>query len=250
MPLDTKRIWDACGEAFDRFTTAVDSYADNIERPVIERLSGDVAGARLLDLGCGSGTYSLRFAERGASVTGLDLSAMMIALAIRKARERGVSIDLAVADIGRPLPLAEARFDFVFTATALHYVEDLGLTMKEVARVIKPGGRLVASVLHPMSTAYFPAPGSDQWEAQYFGYRERSIQTPWLDFGDVPGEGRRILSYHHTIADYFHAITAAGLRVTDLCEPQPPPEYASKNAARYEEAMRVPVYLTFRAVAA
>ena len=54
MTFDTKKIWDACGEAFDRFTTAGDAYSDNIERPAIERLLGEIKGARLLDLGCGS----------------------------------------------------------------------------------------------------------------------------------------------------------------------------------------------------
>lgn len=73
------------------------------------------------------------------------------------------------------------------------------------------------------------------------------IETPWLDFGEVSDEGRRIISYHHTVEDYFRALRSARLNVTDLLEPAPPPQFASKNAARYEEAMRVPVYLIFRA---
>jgi 2-polyprenyl-3-methyl-5-hydroxy-6-metoxy-1,4-benzoquinol methylase len=74
MPLDVKRIWNACGEAFDRFTSAADSFSDNVERPAIERLIGDVTGERVLELGCGSGPYSVWLAERGAQVVGLDLS--------------------------------------------------------------------------------------------------------------------------------------------------------------------------------
>jgi SAM-dependent methyltransferase len=257
MPLDAKKIWDACGEAFDRFTTAGDSYSDHIERPAIEQLIGDTNGARALDIGCGSGTYSAWLAERGAQVVGLDLSSTMISLARARANERGVELGLCVADISRPLPFGEAEFDLIFTATALHYVEDLGVAFKEIAKVMKLDARLVASVLHPMSTSRFPAGQSvaldswesrHGWEAQYFGSPTRAIETPWLGFGDVSSEGRRITCHHHTTADYFSAIRSAGLAVTDLAEPQPPAEFARRNQDRYDEAMRVPVYLIFRAV--
>jgi SAM-dependent methyltransferase len=253
MPLAVKRIWNACGEAFDRFTTASDSFADNIERPAIEQLIGNLAGARLLDLGCGSGTYSVPFAAKGGQVAALDLSATMISLARERAQQRGVDADLRVADIREPLPFGEAEFDIVLTATALHYVEDIGALMKEVSRVMKPTGRVVASVLHPMSTARFPLAGSeevegpDPWEGWYFGSPHRSIETPWLGFGDVSNEGRRILCHHHTISDYFNALLSARLAITDLLEPTPSPEFANKNASRYDEAMRVPVFLILKA---
>lgn len=253
MPLDVKKIWNACGEAFDRFTTAADSFSDNIERPVVERLVGEVAGARVLELGCGSGPYSVWLAERGAQVVGLDLSQTMISLAQERTRERNVSADFRVADIRDPLPFGEGEFDLIVTATALHYVEDLGATMKEAARVLKPGARLVASVLHPMSTALFPlsdsedVEGPDPWEGWYFGSPIRCIETPWLAFGDVAKEGRRIFCHHHTIADYFGAISSAGFAITEMLEPTPHLDFASKNLTRYDQAMRVPVFLIFSA---
>jgi ubiquinone/menaquinone biosynthesis C-methylase UbiE len=253
MPLDVKRIWNACGEAFDRFTTASDSFADNIERPAVERLIGNIDGARLLDLGCGSGTYSVSFAEKGSHVVALDLSATMIALAQDRAHQHGVEADFRVADIREPLPFDDAVFDLIFTATALHYVENIGAFMKEVARVMKPTARLVASVLHPMSTAQFPradseeVAGPDPSHGSYFRSPDRSIETPWLGFGKVSSEGRRIFCHHHTISDYFHALSSAGLAITELLEPAPSTEFAAKNASRYDEAMRVPVFLILKA---
>src|SRR5262249_12193655 len=171
MPLDVQKTWNACGEAFDRFTTAEDSFAENVERPAVERLIGEVGGARLLDLGCGSGTYSVVFAERGAQVGGLALSETMISLSRDRARARGVHADFRLGDIRGRLPFADTQFDAIFTATTLHYVEDLSAVMKEVDRVMKPKGRLVAAVLHPMSTSRFPLDSSDEvegvdpWEA-------------------------------------------------------------------------------------
>ncbi len=254
MSDDVKNTWNACGEAFDRFNTTADSYSENIERPAIERLTGVLEGARALDLGCGSGAYSLWLAERGARVTGLDLSPVMIRLALEKARKQGAQLDLAAADISRPLPFGESEFDLVLTATALHYIQNLDAFMREVAKVLKPRGRFIASVLHPISTARFPVAGPDEnmppedWKTHYFGEPIRSIETPWLACGEVPAEGRRIVSYHHTTSDYFNALTSSGLKVTDLCEPQPPADFVAKNADRYNGAMRIPVYLILKAM--
>ena len=253
MPLDVRKTWNACGEAFDRFTSAADSFSDNIERPAIERLIGDVAGSRILELGCGSGPYSVWLADRGAQVIGLDLSPTMISLAQERASKRNLQAEFRVADIRDALPFNDAQFDLVFSATTLHYVENLDATLNEAARVMKPGGRLVASVLHPMSTARFPLADADDvegpnpWEGWYFGSPDRCIETPWLAFGDVPSEGRWISCHHHTVSEYFDALTSAGLSVTNLVEPLPPPEFAAKNAARYDEALRVPVFLIFKA---
>lgn len=254
MSFDVKKTWDACGAAFDRFTSAEDSFSENIEWPAVEEMTGTVEHQRALDLGCGSGVYSLRFAERGAEVTGLDLSPVMISLAREKARERGLKIDFQVADISKSLAFRRDEFDLVFTATVLHYVEDLESFFSEAARVMKPEGRMIASVLHPMSTAFFPVAegeafiSSEPGQPVYFGSSLRKIETPWLEFGEVSGEGRQIISYHHTVARYFNAISVSGLRVTALSEPHPSKEFAAKNPARYEEAMRVPVYLIFKAV--
>jgi len=253
MPLDVKSTWNACGEAYDRFTTAADSFADNLERPVVEKLIGDVNGARVLELGCGSGPYSLWLAQRGARVTGVDLSATMIALANDRAHKQGVQVDFRVGDIREPFPFADSEFDLIITAAALHYVEDLAVLMKEVVRVLKLGGLLVASVLHPMSTALFPladadeVEGPDPWEGWYFGSPIRRIKTPWINFAEVSAEGQHIACNHHTIADYFQAMTGAGLRVEEIREPVPPPEFASLNSERYDKAMRMPVFLIFGA---
>ncbi|HXG93915.1 MAG TPA: class I SAM-dependent methyltransferase [Blastocatellia bacterium] len=261
MPLDSRKTWDACGEAFDRFTTAKDSYSDNIERPAIERLLGEVKDARVLDLGCGSATYSTWLAARGAIVTGIDLSPKMLALAKSRANEQNLQLDLCIADAGDPLPFSDSAFDLIFTSTTLHFVKDIARLMREATRVMKPAAWLIASVLHPISTARFPLADSElarnarwesrhEWGANYFGKPQRTIETPWLGFGAVSSEGRTITCYHHTTADYFNAIQSAGLAITELCEPAPQLSFAEKNVARYDEAMSVPVYLIMKAVKA
>jgi hypothetical protein len=117
---------------------------------------------------------------------------------------------------------------------------------------MKPRGRLVASVLHPLSTANFPLADGEanigEWTGRYFGAPRRCIDTPWVGFGEVPEEGRKINCHHHTITEYFDALASAGLTLNRLLEAEPPPEFAAKNAARYEEAMSRPLYLMFSAI--
>jgi SAM-dependent methyltransferase len=261
---EVRTAWNACGEAFDRYTRAEDSYSELIERPVLLELAGNVDGSKLLDLGCGSGVYSLTFASQGAKVVGVDLSETMIELARGRALElaagQPLQTEFRVGDIGAPLPFRNGDFDFLFTSTALHYIQHLSPVMAEAVRVLRPGGRFLASVLHPMNTARFPVAGDNQsvpgwetrskWPMSYFGRREREIETPWLGFSPVPesipDEGSRLRCYHHSIGDYFEAISSAGMVLTALREPHPPFELA-RDPARYAEASSIPLYLILAA---
>ncbi len=87
------------------------------ERPAMLGLAGDVSGRRILDAGCGSGPLSAAMRARGAVVTGLDASAAMVDLARRRL---GEDADLHVADLGAPLPFADAEFDDVVASLVLH----------------------------------------------------------------------------------------------------------------------------------
>jgi SAM-dependent methyltransferase len=97
------------------------------------------APARVLEVGCGPGELSDRIArELGAEVAAIDISPRMVELA----RERGV--DARVADV-QELPFASSSFDCVVAAWMLFHVSDLDRGLSEIARVLRPGGRLVAA---------------------------------------------------------------------------------------------------------
>ena len=107
--------------------------------------------ARVLDVGCGPGDLTERFVkEVGAEVKAIDLSTRMVELA----RARG--IDAQVAD-AEQLPFADGEFDCVFAGWVLYHVPNLGQAIAECARVLRPGGRLVAS-------SYFEDNMSELWE--------------------------------------------------------------------------------------
>src|SRR4051812_46466889 len=136
------------------------------ERPAMLDLVGDVAGRRILDVGCGSGPLSGALRDRGAIVSGFDLSEAMI----RLARARlGEDANLLVHDLARPLPFSDAAFDDAVASLVLHYLEDWTAPLAELRRVLRRGGRLLVSVNHPMHYKLMN-PDADYFEPAEFSY--------------------------------------------------------------------------------
>jgi SAM-dependent methyltransferase len=102
-----------------------------------------VKGARVLDYGCGTADFGLWLATEGAEVTLLDLSAAAIELGERRARASGVTVRGIAADAGQLGMLGDGEFDLVFASAALHHTLKYPGAVEELARVMKPGARLV-----------------------------------------------------------------------------------------------------------
>lgn len=195
---------------YDQFAAAYS--ADNeinllngyYERPEMLRLAGDVAGRRILDAGCGSGPLSAALRDRGAVMSGFDLSAAMVELA----RERlGEDADLRVHDLADPLPYGDASFDDVVASLVVHYLEDWTEPLAELHRVLKPSGRLILSTHHPMvCTALNPG-------ENYFDVTEFSF--------DAEHAGRTVVytNWHRPLQAMVDAFTVAGFRISTISEP-------------------------------
>ena len=121
-------------EAYDHNGAFVPGLAGG----VLECLNAQ-PGEHILDLGCGNGHLTALIATTGAIVRGLDASPQMAAAA----RSRGIEVEEGNAE---DLPFADATFDAVFSNAALHWVRDQDKMMKQVHRVLKPGGRFVAEM--------------------------------------------------------------------------------------------------------
>lgn len=105
-------------------------------------VAGQLEGRRVLDLGCGGGLLSEPLTHSGAHVTGIDISEN----ALREARDHALAGGLSIDYIRSPaeeLPFAGESFDTVVAFDVLEHVFDLGRTISEVSRVLKPGGRLI-----------------------------------------------------------------------------------------------------------
>ena len=175
-------------------------------------LLGPVVGRRILEVGAGGAQGARWLAGQGAETVALDLSHAML----RHAATLTPPVPLVQADAGR-LPFGPASFDLVFSAYgALPFVADAGAVHAEVARVLRPGGRWVFSVTHPVRWAFPDSPGPEGLVAD----RSYFDRTPYVecDEDDIAS----YVEHHRTIGDTVRDLVGAGLRVLDLVEPEWP----------------------------
>jgi len=113
----------------------------------------EFAGTRLLEVGCGMGTDLLQFARGGAKVTGIDLTPRSIEISQRHLALYGQEADFAIAD-GERLPFGDASFDVVYSNGVLHHTPDTAGSVRELHRVLRPGGQARVMLYHRASWAY------------------------------------------------------------------------------------------------
>ncbi|MFI8823777.1 class I SAM-dependent DNA methyltransferase [Streptomyces sp. NPDC053431] len=222
---------------YDRFAEAYSAENENnlvnayYERPAMLALAGDVAGRRVLDAGCGSGPLSAALRARGAAVTGVDVSAGMLELARRRL---GDGIPLHQADLSGRLPFDDDAFDDVVASLVLHYLEDWGPALAELRRVLRPGGRLIASVDHPFVAYTFQDPRPD--------YAATTSYTFDWTFGGQSVPMRFWRKPLHAMTDAF---TAAGFRLAVISEPQPDPAARELFPDDFHSLSTTPCFLFF-----
>jgi ubiquinone/menaquinone biosynthesis C-methylase UbiE len=127
-------------------TTVLGSVTESVETKIVFGLAGTLRGRRVLDVGTGDGTYAIEAAARGAKVTGLDLKTDMLDATRARASARGVNVVLQQGN-AEALPFDDASFDVVTAVTVLCFVANARLAVREMARVLVPGGRLVLGEL-------------------------------------------------------------------------------------------------------
>ncbi len=115
-------------------------HAQGSEFAALQAAVAGRADARLLDLGCGAGHVAFHVAPAVAEVVAYDLSQDMLDVVANAARERGLGNIRTECGAAEHLPFADARFDFVFSRYSAHHWSDLGQALREVRRVLKPGG--------------------------------------------------------------------------------------------------------------
>ena len=183
------------------------------------QLLGDpsgLAGKRVLEVGCGSAPCSRWLAAHGARPVGLDLSAAMLRHAAATGDRTGIRVPLVQAGAER-LPFGDETFDLACSAFgAVPFVAEPGRVMREVARVLRPGGRFVFAVNHPVRWAFPDDPGPAGLTAgqSYFD------RTPYLEVD--AGGAATYVEHHRTLGDRVRDVVGAGLVLDDLVEPEWP----------------------------
>jgi SAM-dependent methyltransferase len=235
----TQNIYD--NESFfaeySRLPRSVEGLDGAPEWPTLRAMLPEVSGRRAVDLGCGFGWFCRWARQNGAaSVLGLDVSEKMLDRA--QADTDDPAITYQRADLER-LDLPAASFDLAFSSLALHYLENLGRTLQVVYRALAPGGWLVVSVEHPMTTAPIApgwmtaADGHQTWPVDNY-LSEGPRTTDWLAKG--------VVKQHRTIATYLNVLTGLGFGISRVEEWGPSPEQVAAHPEWADEA-QCPAFL-------
>lgn len=177
-------------------------------------LLGDVAGRRVLEVGAGAAQCSRWLAGRGAQVLATDVAPGMVAQSADLDLRTGTHVPALVAD-ARALPLADSSVDIAFTSFgAIAFVPDADRVHAEVARVLRPGGRWVFAVVHPVRWAFPDDPSSHGMRV----LRSYFDRTPYVETDD--GGTPLYAEYHRTLGDHVREVTSAGLVIDDVVEPE------------------------------
>jgi ubiquinone/menaquinone biosynthesis C-methylase UbiE len=216
-----RRWWDGDADAYHAehgdFLGDVDFVwcPENVREQDVNLL-GDVDGQDVLEVGCGAAMCSRWLATRGARTVAFDLSAGMLRHARDGAARTGVHVPLVQAD-AQYLPFPSASFDIAFTAFgAVSFVADSARVMREVARVLRPGGRWVFATTHPVRWAFPDDPGPIGLIAS-IPYFDRTAYAEYADDGTPT-----YVEHHRTLGDRVREIVAAGFQLVDLIEPEWP----------------------------
>jgi SAM-dependent methyltransferase len=210
MTDEAKAWWNAWADEFQDNDIEV-AVAFGPGAPVGDDLGllGDVEDTRAIELGCGGGQFGLALAERGADVTGVDLSEAQLEHAREHASERDADVDFVATSVTDLDAFADASFELAFSAFAFQWVEDLDAAFAEAYRVLEPGGRLVYSVDHPF---YKTAdPDTHRVEGSYFDDDPRRVHSESFD--------AEMVIYSRGIGDTVSRLTDAGFHVEAIREP-------------------------------
>jgi demethylmenaquinone methyltransferase / 2-methoxy-6-polyprenyl-1,4-benzoquinol methylase len=138
-----RRLFATIADRYDLITVFLSYGRDRAWKRRLISMSGASQGTRALDLACGTGDIAFAVADRGATVTGLDVTFRMLEIAQAKARSRSTLVALVAGDM-MELPFADGSFDLVTTGYGIRNVPRIEPAIEELRRVLRPGGLLLS----------------------------------------------------------------------------------------------------------
>jgi ubiquinone/menaquinone biosynthesis C-methylase UbiE len=220
------------------FTEGADA---EYEEQILPLLAHELAGAtRVLDVGCGEGQVARLAAALDSTelVVGVDPTAAQVV----EAKKRGGGVEVARSGAAA-LPFPDGCFDAVVACLVFEHIEDVDGAIAEVSRVLRPGGRFLFLLNHPL----LQTPGSG-WiddtilEEQYWRIGPYLVEDTSIEEVE---KGVFIPFIHRPLSRYVNSLATSGLLVTWMGEPAPPPGFLAR-AAEYAEAASIPRLLALR----
>jgi SAM-dependent methyltransferase len=254
---EVARHWEANAEIWTRHARAgYDIYRDGLNTPAFLDMLPAVRGLSGLDIGCGEGSNTRELVRLGATVHAIDVAPTFIRFARETEQFGELGINYLVAD-ATDLPFASGSFDFATAFMSMMDMADHGTGLREAARILRPGGFLQFSILHPCFVPphrrVLREPDGTTRAIEVGGYFDATdgrIDT--FRFENAPQEERektqpfRVPRFHRTLSGWVQLIVEAGLIIECFGEPR-----VSRDVARtvpvLEDTLVAPLFLHIRA---
>jgi SAM-dependent methyltransferase len=226
---DAAALWEANAQTWTEHVRAGhDVYRDRHNTPAFVAMLPPIAGLAGLDIGCGEGENTRALAKLGARMTAVDVAPTFVGHAAGAERAAPLGIAYRVAD-ATALPFADASFDFATAFMSLMDVRDAWAALREAHRVVRPGGFLQFSILHPCFAPPYRRVKRDEhgdtYAVEVARYFDREPETIEWHFSDAPPEVRlasppfRVVTFQRTLADWFNALVDIGWTIERVGEP-------------------------------
>lgn len=247
-------LWDANAERWTRLVRAgYDVYRDAHNSPAFFAFLPPVEGLEGIDIGCGEGANTRELARRGARMWAIDGSSTFVRYAQETDDASPLGIVYDVAD-AVALPFPDGRFDFATAFMSLMDIPDFRGALREAHRVLRPGGFLQFSILHPcfMTPRRRVLRDSERniLGIEIGGYFDTSPRTERWIFESVPiperGAPFEFVQLHHTLAEWLNAVVDAGFAIERLAEPCATEDEARANPY-IADTREAPLFLHVRA---
>ncbi len=256
-PAEAASFWEANAETWTSHVRAgYDVYRDKLNTPAFLTMLPPVRGLVGLDIGCGEGANTRQLARLGARITAIDVAPTFIRHAQAAEDADPLGITYLLAD-GMALPFLDSAFDFATGFMSLMDMPDHGLALQQAARVLRPGGFLQFSVLHP---CFVPPNRKVLREAdgtvraievgRYFDGYDGEVETRW--FSAISTEERqrvapfRVPRFHRTLSSWIRILCEAGLVIEQFGEPCATAEQAAAEPLLADTRV-APIFLHIRA---
>lgn len=233
--------WNAIADEWVAHADTND-YHNDFLMPVTLQLLGDVARQRILDLGCGEGSYARLLAQLGASVVGIDSSERLIEVARQRTAACKANVEFFCANASH-LPMFPAEdFDVVHAAMSLMNIAEYPDAVREIARVLRRGASLWMSILHPC----FSTQGS-QWcrssdgKPLHFAVDHYFDRISWEE-KITAAFSHPVVRHHRPLEDYMAALLSCGLVLRAFHEPSASDAHL-RRSSRFWTRQRVSYFL-------
>ena len=225
--------WAGSAGAWVEFVDGADPNRTYVLDPVMNAKTADVAGLRVLDVGCGEGRFCRALSERGAAPVGIDPTPALLDVA-RTRHPEGEYVECGA----EAMPFEDGAFEVVVSYVSLCDIPDYRAAIAEQARVLKPGGRMVVALHNAFVTTSPTGWLKDE------GGRKTVFPVDNYTFesgSKVAWRGIEVVNYHRPMAAYMSAFLKEGLRLVSYEEPLPSPQDVTDHPY-VADFLRVPVF--------